>query len=724
MRAFLFCLLLVLASSVQAQDDIVIQLSPGYNLISSNIMPPEEMFEGNQIGPDVPLMFEQLRGPDGDHLASIVKDVNGRFYAPRFGFCNIPFWNLEQGLSVLVMEDTQVAWAGERIPADTEIQLTDNWNLIAYYPEYNLNANSGDFYALSPIIDNVIIAKDETGSFMLPGFDFSNMNPWTQGEAYFLRAVENGVLSYPEEREEDPVIFEGGDHWGLDVTGDVSMNVLVSVIGGPDGFEPGEGDQIGAFSNFGDFVGYGDIFGNNCGVAVWGLDQNFGEIPGLDPGDAFSLIYWDDDLESEFFINIEEVVEGRGLTFMGNGFTIIEIFVEAEIPGRDQVVPLGEGWNMISINVVPNQDMWEGDQGPDILLMLEQLVEADNLELMKNENGRFYSPEFGFNDIQYWDFTQGYLVKVIEACECTWSGEPIPFDNEIPLGEGWNLIAYYPECDLNADSPGFYVLSPIIDNVLLAKNGNGEFMTPAFEFSSMPPWTAGQGYQVNVDADVVLQYPEPQEEENARFEPVESPAVGIPATDNNMSLLVTSFKGVDLSSGNQIRAYSSDSRLVGVGDISDDNCGIAIWGAETGEQGLQPGQSFELRLWDANQQIETDLSVSAIHQGDGLTYEIDGFSAIEVAIATTLPDSYFLSGAYPNPFNNRTTVKYGLPENGMVNMAIYSLSGRKVLDIAGGEQSAGTHELDINCTDLTSGIYVLTMNANRMNFTQKLVLVK
>jgi hypothetical protein len=131
-----------------------------------------------------------------------------------------------------------------------------------------------------------------------------------------------------------------------------------------------------------------------------------------------------------------------------------------------------------------------------------------------------------------------------------------------------------------------------------------------------------------------------------------------------------------------------------------------------------------LRFWDADQRAETDLIISTIRTGTGLVYQVNGLSVIDVAITVTSPDNYFLSGAYPNPFNNHTTVKYGLPETGLVNLTIFDLSGRKMMELVNGEQSAGTHEMDIDCNDLTSGIYMLSLNAGRMNFTQRLVLVK
>jgi len=260
--------------------------------------------------------------------------------------------------------------------------------------------------------------------------------------------------------------------------------------------------------------------------------------------------------------------------------------------------------------------------------------------------------------------------------------------------------------------------------VVIAKNNAGEFMTPEFGFSNMPPWEPDQGYQVNVDNEVFLQYPEERDEEVASSEPMGYHWIGIPATDNNMSVLVTSVSGTNPCSGSQIAVFTTDGQIVGVGDLRDGKCGIAVWGAETGKHGLQPEQPFELRLWDAGKDCESDLSVTTLRMGGGLVYEVDGLTVMDVSVTSTPPDNYFLSEAFPNPFNNRTTVKYGLPEAGTVYLTIYDLSGRIVMEFVSGEQSAGIHELDINCTDLTSGIYMLSMNSNRMNFTQKLVLVK
>jgi len=180
-------------------------------------------------------------------------------------------------------------------------------------------------------------------------------------------------------------------------------------------------------------------------------------------------------------------------------------------------ITFNRGWNLISINITPEEEFYreDEDRGPDIILMAQQLRVDDgnhHVQLMKDEDGRFYTPAQEFNNIPFWDLAEGYYVRVDENVESIWEGDRIPFDTDIPVEEGWNLIAYYPEYQLDASAPDFYVLSPIIDNVLIAKDINGNFMLPEFDFSNMPSWRLTQGYQVRVDEDVVLNYPEELEQ--------------------------------------------------------------------------------------------------------------------------------------------------------------------------------------------------------------------
>ncbi len=424
---------------------------------------------------------------------------------------------------------------------------------------------------------------------------------------------------------------------------------------------------------------------------------------------------------------IDEGPEGLDNSF---GFGKLNIELGQPEP-RELPVPLHANWNMISINVTPDEEMWEHQEGPDVILMTEQLrIDEENhhLLLLKDEDGRFYLPAFGFNNIPYWNLTEGYLIKVDEDIEACWGGEPIPADADIPLERDWNLIAYYPTYELDASAPDYYVLSPIIDNVLIAKDGDGNFMLPAFEFSNMPPWREAQGYQVRVDEAVVLNYP-PEREELAftpPYPPLETRVgeQGVVPTGENMSLLISSISGFSRNLSDQIGAFSSDGRLVGIGIIdSNGRCGLAVWGDDplTDEiDGLLEGEVFELRLMDSGQ----NLSIESIQGGQGLVYKTDEFRVLDVAVESTVPTEFYLSQAYPNPFNSTTRISYGLPVESNVSLQLYDLSGRLIQTLVAGERQAGIKTTILNAADLPSGLYFTRLSASGHVFTRKVMLVR
>jgi len=97
-------------------------------------------------------------------------------------------------------------------------------------------------------------------------------------------------------------------------------------------------------------------------------------------------------------------------------------------------------------------------------------------------------------------------------------------------------------------------------------------------------------------------------------------------------------------------------------------------------------------------------------------------TAIDEEVA--IPDVYFLSNNYPNPFNPTTLFKYGLPEDAHVVFEIYDILGRKVETLLNEKQSAGYHEIIWNGDHISSGMYFVRMQAGDFNDTKKMVLLK
>jgi len=77
--------------------------------------------------------------------------------------------------------------------------------------------------------------------------------------------------------------------------------------------------------------------------------------------------------------------------------------------------------------------------------------------------------------------------------------------------------------------------------------------------------------------------------------------------------------------------------------------------------------------------------------------------------------------AYPNPSNSDATIDLTLTRPVPVSIAIKDITGRQAYNVHYGTQSIGVHRLSLEVSSLSSGIYLLTVNAGQQQFTQKLI---
>jgi hypothetical protein len=89
-----------------------------------------------------------------------------------------------------------------------------------------------------------------------------------------------------------------------------------------------------------------------------------------------------------------------------------------------------------------------------------------------------------------------------------------------------------------------------------------------------------------------------------------------------------------------------------------------------------------------------------------------------------IPLEYALEQNYPNPFNPSTTIKYSIPEEGFVKLAVYNMLGEEVVTIVNANQKAGRYEVNFNATGLASGVYVYRIEAANFVSAKKLMLMK
>ena len=88
------------------------------------------------------------------------------------------------------------------------------------------------------------------------------------------------------------------------------------------------------------------------------------------------------------------------------------------------------------------------------------------------------------------------------------------------------------------------------------------------------------------------------------------------------------------------------------------------------------------------------------------------------------PAQFELLGAYPNPFNPTTTIRYALAEAGQVELTVYDLSGKVAATLANGWSDAGEHQAIFDGTGLASGIYLYRLQVGALEAGGKMVLMK
>ena len=94
-----------------------------------------------------------------------------------------------------------------------------------------------------------------------------------------------------------------------------------------------------------------------------------------------------------------------------------------------------------------------------------------------------------------------------------------------------------------------------------------------------------------------------------------------------------------------------------------------------------------------------------------------------------LPETVTVRAPAPNPFRDRTTLRYALPEAQEVTVAVFDLLGRRVQTLADGRQEAGTHRVTWEGTGasqrrLASGTYFLRVSTETKQHVEKVVLVR
>lgn len=95
-----------------------------------------------------------------------------------------------------------------------------------------------------------------------------------------------------------------------------------------------------------------------------------------------------------------------------------------------------------------------------------------------------------------------------------------------------------------------------------------------------------------------------------------------------------------------------------------------------------------------------------------------GVSSNETALDFSLEQNY------PNPFNPVTNIKYQIPKDGYVKLAVYDLLGREAEVLISQKQAAGKYEAVWNASRFSSGVYFYKLTTDEFTETKRMLLIK
>jgi hypothetical protein len=467
--------------------------------------------------------------------------------------------------------------------------------------------------------------------------------------------------------------------------------------------------------------------GRNMSITAWADDQQTTVKDGFAEGELIIYKIWDESEQREF--DAVATYQSGGPNFATNG-----ILALASLIGQTTVthsLALASGWNMVSSFVDP--------ANPDLPALFASIL--PNLVIVKNGAGQVFWPQFNINTIGNWNLRDGYQINMKAAMTLAITGaQVIPEATSISLSQGWNLIAYSRNSSMAIET----ALAGVANRIVIVKNNAGQVYWPQFNINTIGSMQPGEGYQINVSQAASLKYPA-----NSSSSPGVAPQKVVPAgngqedaqprhyaatanTGANAILLVEFANAAD---GDEIAVSTSKAVRVGSGIFHRQKAVITIWGDQpltaNVVEGAIAGEVLSLKFWSRADQVEKALAVSALTDAPtsvsleaNLRYETDAVLIAQAGFAAEIPASFSLAQNYPNPFNPTTLIKYGLPQDAAVELAVYNVLGQRVALLVDEKQKAGYHLFVFQATNLSSGMYFYRLRAGEFVQTRKMIVVR
>jgi len=93
-------------------------------------------------------------------------------------------------------------------------------------------------------------------------------------------------------------------------------------------------------------------------------------------------------------------------------------------------------------------------------------------------------------------------------------------------------------------------------------------------------------------------------------------------------------------------------------------------------------------------------------------------------LSNKIPAEYKLNQNYPNPFNPSTNIGFQVKESKFVTIKVFDALGKEIKTLVSENMKPGEYEVNFDGSNLSTGIYLLRMQAGNFTEARKMVLIK
>jgi hypothetical protein len=112
------------------------------------------------------------------------------------------------------------------------------------------------------------------------------------------------------------------------------------------------------------------------------------------------------------------------------------------------------------------------------------------------------------------------------------------------------------------------------------------------------------------------------------------------------------------------------------------------------------------------------------NRNDTMSVELTAVAELVGVNEEFTASSFRLLQNYPNPFNPSTDISFELDRPSYISLDVYNVNGEKVSTLLKGDYAAGKYNTRFNAEGLSSGVYIVRLNAGNKNSLMKILLEK